>query len=312
VANSRNYVDPPAFTPAPFGLLTSLPEFIRTPSDPHWQMGVNYESLCGTANTTFDDCIAVTGSGAGQPVPPSPAKTDTGADLVKRGATPFTVFTEVDCSAPGFWDRAEEVIGDAITRMEQYQVEKSFWTGLAGGQLTVFPHLQASAQIVDEDTIILQTAATQASGAAIFDVVEGLARLEGALADCYDGVGIIHAPVELNAIMQSQLLVTQDGPRWRTGSGNIVVFGHGYQGTGPTDAPTASQPANSAWMYATGSMFIYRSPVLSIARHDSIDRAENTVKAIAERTYVLGWDCCHFAVQVSLGGVVSGASGSAA
>ena len=32
-----------------------------------------------------------------------------------------------------------------------------------------------------------------------------------------------------------------------------------------------------------------------------VDKAKNTFKAIADRRYVLGWDCCHLAVQVNLG-----------
>lgn len=310
MANSRLYVDPPAFSPAPFGLLTALPEAIRTPTDPHWQAGVNYESLCGTSSTTYDDCLVVTGSGIGQPVPPSPPKTDTGMDINKRGATAFTVFTEVDCSAPGFWDRAEDVVGETITRSEQFQVEQSFWTGVAGGQTTVFPHLAASAAILDESSITIQTAATQVSGGAIFDVVEGLGRLEAAIGACYNGVAVIHVPTSLLPALASNFLVVRDGTRYRTMKGNLVVVGDGYKGTPPTD-PNGTTPANSAWVYATGMIFIYRSKVLSIRREDSIDRAENTVKAIAERTYVIGWDCCHYAVQISLGGYPTGVSGAA-
>jgi hypothetical protein len=310
VANSRNYVDAPAFSTLPFGLLTALPEYIRSPTDPHWQAGVNYESICGTSSTTYDDCLVVTGSGIGQPVPPSPAKADTGTDLIKRGATAFTVYTEVDCSAPGFWERAEDVVGVAITRNEEFQVEQAFWTGVAGGQTAVFPHLAANAQILDESSILIQTAATQVSGGATFDIVEGLGRLEAAIAGCYDGVAIIHVPMSLNPAMVSNFLIARDGPRYRTANGNIVVFGAGYRGTPPTD-PSGTVPANSAWIYATGSLFIYRSGVTVFPRQESIDRAENTVKAIAERTYVIGWDCCHYAVQISLGGYPTGVSGAA-
>jgi hypothetical protein len=31
---------------------------------------------------------------------------------------------------------------------------------------------------------------------------------------------------------------------------------------------------------------------------------------VAERTYVVAWDCCHFALPISIGGVVGGAVGA--
>jgi hypothetical protein len=59
-------------------------------------------------------------------------------------------------------------------------------------------------------------------------------------------------------------------------------------------------------MYATGAVFYFRGDVMVNPRAESLDRSVNTVKMIAERTYVLGWDCCHFAVQTSLGGIPTG------
>jgi len=306
----RQYVAAPAFTPRPYGLLTSLNDVVRTPNDPHWQMGVTYESLCGDANTTFDDCIVVTGSGIGQPVPPSPPKADTGLDLIKRGATAFTVFAEIDCSAPGFWDRAEDVVGDGLLRTEQEQVERALWTGQSGGQNVVFPHLAANTAFVDEENITLQTAAVSVSGTAMYDVVEGLGRLEAMLASCYGGLGVIHVPVALASTLMAWNLITPVGNKMITTTmGNTVVLGAGYPGT-PPSAPLDPSPAVGQWMYATGNMFIYRSRARIIPIRDSIDRSENTVKAIAERTYVIGWDCCHYAVLVSMGGEVAGSSGS--
>jgi hypothetical protein len=85
-----------------------------------------------------------------------------------------------------------------------------------------------------------------------------------------------------------------------TKNGNKVAIGGGYPGSGPDGAPRA---ANTTWLYATGNVFGYRSNVRVRAPQgaESIDRSNNTIKMIAERTYVLGWDCCHFAVQAFLG-----------
>jgi hypothetical protein len=43
---------------------------------------------------------------------------------------------------------------------------------------------------------------------------------------------------------------------------------------------------------------------------DWIGRARNDQVLVAERTYVIGWDCCHFAVPVQLGGDLTGAVGT--
>lgn len=305
--NGRLYVDPPVFTPLPFGLLTSLGDVIRTPADPHWQAGVTYETVCASGNTTYDDCIVVTGSGLGQPVAPSPTKV-ANTTIGRRGATPFTVFTEVDCSEPGFWSRAEEVVGDALTRNEQWQVERALWTGVAGGQVAVFPHLAASASVSDEDSIVLQTAATQVTGTAVLDVVEGIGLLEQQLANCYDGVPVLHVPRSLAPALALAMLLVREGPRYRTPGGSVIVFGGGYPGTGPD----GSNPApGSTWVYGTGGMFIYRGAPTVMRDRESIVRAQNTGRALAERTYALGWECCHIAVRVTLGGMVSGSPLSA-
>lgn len=305
----RTYVAAPSFTPLPYGLLSTLEPDIRRPANNHWQFGVNYEPICAESNTTFGDCFAVSGNGLGI-VGDAPRKIAT-ATVARRGATPFTVFSEVDCSAVGFWDRAEEVVGNSFTQSEQWQVEYALWTGLADGQITVFPHLAANTVVVDEFGITLQTAASPASGVSTpLDIVEGLAQLEAALSDCYDGVGVIHAPRTLIAPMADAHLIVETSNGYRTVGGNIIVFGAGYRGTSPAGILTPGQ----AWMYATGAMFIYQSRAQVLPVHptrgrgeNSYDRANNTVKAIVERTYVIGWDCCHIGVNVSTGGIATGA-----
>lgn len=304
-ARPRHNVASSTFTPLPYGLLDALAPYVRTPADLHWQGGVTYETLCAAGDTTYDECFAVTGVGSRETTPPEPPSKSETASITIRGATPFTVFAEVDCSAPGFWDRAEEFGADALAQSEQYQVERALWTGTAGSGTVVFPHLAADTALVDAYGYTLQTAATQIIGGATLDVVEALGRLEGALADCYNGVGVIHVPRELNATFQNADLIIPDGTRYRTANGNIVVFGSGYTGSSPSGATTDSL----AWIYATGALFIYRGPVTVMRTRESFDRATNTVYAIAERTYLVGWDCCHIATNVTLGGIGAGTSG---
>jgi hypothetical protein len=301
----RKYVSGPSFTARPFGLLTSLGPDIRTPVDPHWKNGVTYEVLCAAGGTTYDECLAVTGTGGAGAIAP-PTKSATNA-LDVRGATSFTVYNRIDCSAVGFWDRASVLTNQALTQAEQYQAERAFWTGVAGGQPVVFPHLAANAQVADEAGILLQTAATTVvSGGVPLDIVEGIGRLESALESCYDGVGVLHVPSVLGAAMASHNLLVREGPRYRTPNGHIVVLGAGYLGTSPAGASSDA----SAWVYATGAVFVYRGTAEVTPQRATIDRASNAVSTIAERPLLLGWDCCHFAVNVSVGGNVSGTPGA--
>ncbi len=303
----RQYVESSSFTPLPYGLLSALASEIRNPDDAHWTGGVTYEPLCGAGGSTYDECLTVSGTASGDTVVPAepPAKSGT-TDITVRGAMPFTVYAEVDCSAPGFWDRAAQYGAEALAQSEQYQVEQSLWTGIAGGGAVVYPHLAANVAVYDDHGYLLQTAATSLVGGGTLDVVEALGRLEGALADCYNGVGIIHVPRDLASAFHNAQLIIPDGPRYRTANGNIVVLGSGYTGS----SPSGTSADSLAWIYATGMMFIYRGPVTVTRPRDSIDRATNTVYAIAERTYLVGWDCCHIATNVTMGGIVSGTSGS--
>lgn len=292
----RLTVPPPTFTPTPNGLL-SVVQARFDEQDPHWRFGVTYQPLCGNASTTYDACLAVTGTGG----PPLPGAKSATASNTARGATPFTVFAEFDCS-PAAWDeQAAQLAEQALTRYESAQVERAFWTGVAGGKTVAFPHLAADAEVLDSSAILLQTAATPVTGA-VLDIVEGLGRLESALASCLNGAGVIHVPVVLGAALDGWGLLHKDGPRWRTANGNLVALGAGYPGTGP-DGTT---PTNAAWMYATGPVFAYRSGVETMPPASIVDRSTNTVAGIAERTYVLGWDCCHYAVLISTGGDITG------
>lgn len=299
----RNHVAPPTFTPLPFGLLTTLGPQVRTPGDSRWQNGVQFESVCAAGDTTYDDCLVVTGAGA--PPPPAGPKSATAA-LVRRGANPFTVYAEIDCSAVGFWDRSQELAETALGEVEEFQVERALWTGLAGGVVGVLPHLAANAAIVDGD-ITLQTAATTVSGAAVFDVVEGIGELERALAECFHGVGVIHVPRSLAPALADANLLVRDGFRYLTPNGNLVVLGSGYTGSSPSGISTGG----SDWVYATGPLFIYRSGVEITPPVSTLNRNNNDVAVIAERTYVIGWDCCHLAINISTGGAVTGGAGSA-
>lgn len=292
----RQLVDPPAFIDRNFGLLSVVQPRYDEP-DAHWRNGVTWTSSCGLGFTTFDD-YCITGA------PPKSANVTTPS----RGAQPFTVFEEVDCSPVGYTveeQRARAV--DALTRSESWQVENVLWTGSAAASgNAVYPHLAANTEVLDTGvlpTITLQCAATAVTGSVIEDVVEGIGRLEAALGNCLNGQGVLHVPLILGEQLWRAGIVKTDGPMIKTQAGNLVSLGAGYPGTGPTGASID----NAVWVYITGPVFAYRSGLETFNFRESLDRSTNTVRTIVERTYVVGFDCCClYALPISVGGIVTG------
>jgi hypothetical protein len=287
---ARQLIDlPTVFTALPYGLWDT----IQTPSsdDAHWRNGVTWIERCPTGATTYDACLSVTGVGA----PPEPPAKTPNVEQNIRGALPFTVHAEFECSPVGLAG-AEVIASDALTRVEQTQVEAAFWTGAAGGQDVVFPHLSADTEIVDGDVVLQPVATPVVTGA---DVAQALGALEQELAACYKGQGIIHVPRAALPTLDAWNLARDDGSgRLVTLAGNLIVAGTGYTGSGPDGAaPTAG----TAWIYATGAAWGYRSDPYVSQLRDSLDRTSNTLRMQAERTYVIGFECCLLAAHIALG-----------
>jgi hypothetical protein len=288
VAGARQIVEPPAFTALPYGLWDTIQ---HPAAPPHWQQGITWIERCPTGDTTYDECLSVTGTGA----PPEPAAKTSNVEQTTRGATPFTVYAEFECSPVGVSD-AETVAADALARVEQQQVEAAFWTGTAGAQTLVFPHLAADTEVLDAQDIVLQPVASPAVTGA--DVAHALGELEADLAACYAGQGLIHIPRQaLPTLAAAYLIVERDG-RLYTPAGNLIVVGGGYTGSAPDGTTPA---AGTAWIYATGAAFGYRSDVFFTDVRDSLDRSANTIRMIAERTYVIAFECCLLAAHIVLG-----------
>lgn len=302
MAGFRQIVDGPSFTALPFGLWDAVQK--PTADGTHWQNGITWVDQCATGGTVMEECIAVTGTGGS---PSAQASLIGNVIQTNRGATSFTVYAEFDCSPVGLTN-AETVATDALAKVEQYQVEAAFWTGVAGKSgtvptTTVFPHLAANTALSDSAGILLQPAASTAATGTTLDVADGLGRLEAALDDCYHGAGIIHVAREAAATLFAWNLLEVRGEALFTKSGHQVVIGAGYTGSGPDGSAAA---AGTSWMYATGAVFGYQGAVQTQQPFpDSFDRAKNTVKMIAQRTYAIGFECCLFATQISTGVPVS-------
>lgn len=279
---------PAAFTALPYGLWDT----IQTPSPDgvHWQQGVTWTERCPTGDTTYDECLAVTGTGA----PPEPPAKTANVDQSSRGATPFTVYAEFDCSPVGLGD-AQSIAQDALARVEQLQVEEAFWTGVAGGQAVAFPHLAANAEVLDGEVVLQSVATPTVTGA---DVAHALGVLEQQLAGCYAGQGLIHVPRSALATLAAWNLIEQRDGGLFTPGGNRIVAGGGYTGTGPDGTTPAD---GTTWIYATGAAWGYRSDVYFSQVRDSLNRSSNTLRLLAERNYLIGFECCLLAAHITLG-----------
>lgn len=303
MAGPRVVVDGPTFTPLPY----SLWDVAQHPSasDSHWQNGITWSDRCGSGDTLYEECIAVTGSGGS---PTAQAAMSSNVVQTNRGATPFACYAEFDCSPVGLQD-AQTIADDALAKIRNFQLERAFWTGVAGktktgnvAQTTVFPHLAANTQLADpnDSSVILQPVANMAaSGGPTTDVADGLGQLENALAGAYHGQGVIHIPAFAIQTFDAWELVEDDGNgNLRTALGNKVVVGHGYPGTSPAGAAPA---AGTSWIYGTGAVFGYEASIDVGSLTELFDRSENTHHMMAQQVYVLGFECALFATQVQLG-----------
>lgn len=287
---ARQIVDSPQVTPLPYGLWDAAQT--PTANGPHWQQGITWSERCPNGATTYDECLTETGGGT-PPSGPSAKAATFGQQT--RGATPFTVYAQFDCATVGLNDAAS-VASDALARVEAAQLEAAFWTGSAGGADVVFPHLAADAEVLDGQDTILQTVASPiVTGGA--DIATALGELEQTLADCYTGQGVIHVPRSALPTLAAWSLARVDGGRLVTPAGNVLAAGS-YPGTGPDGSAPA---AGTTWIYATGAVWGYRSEPRVSQPRESLDRATNTFRMIAERTYVLAFDCCLLAAHVKLG-----------
>lgn len=289
VALGRRYVAAPPFAPHRFGLLTVVD---TPPPVDHWRGGVETQpNPCDPADTTLDDCP----SG----VSPHLAATSTG--LASYGANAFTVYAEIDCSPVGFYADVQERTVSSLRNGEERAVERVVWTGAAvtTGAPLVMPHLAANAEVRDpaDSSIILQSASVVAVTGTP-NVTRALGALEGAFLSCYGGEGVLHIPAEALAPLVERQQIVQDGTRLRTWNGLRVAVYASNNREGPTGVAPA---AGKAWFYATGAISMRRGDVEETASVlESFDRSNNTMRYSAQRTYVLNWDCCQFAVQTDL------------
>lgn len=131
-------------------------------------------------------------------------------------------------------------------------------------------------------------------------IAQGVAALEGCLAEIYGGMGTLHVPTGAAALLGCCNIAYVDGNRLSTLAGNCVVVGSGYSAanSGPDGTPA---PPGTAWLYISGPVVVRRGPIDLIPDNAgaSIDRRVNTRRVLAERTYVPATTCTVCAVLVT-------------
>lgn len=112
-----------------------------------------------------------------------------------------------------------------------------------------------------------------------------LGYLEQVLAENYGGQGAIHMN-RLTATYLWEYLQVQGG-KMVTKLGTPVIAGAGYD--------NLVSPLDKFTMFVSGPVVLYRGE--ADVRANAIDKAINQVSIIAQRDYVLGWDCSSFGVE---------------
>jgi len=267
-------------TALPFGLDSVL----TFRESGRWEAGIQFETLpCDPAG------------GLGAPGCEEPDGVTTGIGFPKQidsvgtligEADPFTVYGHYHCSIPSLDQATARVrASEHLTTREIARVEQALWTGDLGN----------SPSLASEDTVTLPSAGPAAA----------LGALEAYIATNYGSLGVIHVDRATATVLISSAVVKVTGQRLTTHLGTPVVAGAGYPGTGPSGE-------GSGWAYATPALFGYRSEIFP---SDAVDTGHNDMTAVAERTYLVGFDPCGVAavqIQTNAGGGGVGEPGASA
>lgn len=263
---------PPA-PPRPYGLFDVALGPMPFPSPASVGGGVQY-----VPDTCEDDVFLY----AMNCPPVSGTKTFSGVETAVSGG-PFTVLTSYSCNVIGY--SFEEARQRVLTRMqlnEQRGVERRLWQGQTAAGLGAIPGLFRSA--------------TTLSAAAC--PTDAIAILEQTLAD--NGVvgGIIHARPYMSAhLSQAHIIVHGRGNQITTDRGIPIVYGEGYDGTGPANQPVSG---SAEYMYASGRVLIWQDPEIFVPPPGEVlNRSTNELTLVAERVYAVAVECGIWAIPVT-------------
>jgi len=266
------YVEPPEVTPYRFGLFGAAQPYAGI--DPHaFFGGAEWESLACYAASSYAAGWDICNGGGGSKV------LNNGAPSVQ--AKPFGVYAGIDCGTVGYDHEGsyQERTRKILELAGQHATEAALWTG-AGGNL---PALNA---VGFATTVVFGTAP---SGAV--RIAHAIGALEKWLGDNYQGVGVIHATRDVAAIAAEAFQIDRDPANASalvTPLGTRVVFGGGYNGTGPGAVVPG---AGTTWIYATGQVMLARNEPRIFNMEEALKRGTNRVAVFGEQQYLIGVDC---------------------
>ena len=261
----------PARTALPFGLGSVL----GWRNGDRWESGVTWSSLpCAPAlgrsgaNCVTDEADLIPGL-------PKPIE-DAGGPAYGE-ATPFIVFGLYRCLSVGTSpEEAQQWADAALASGEEARAEQALWTGDLGN----IPNL-TGANGYDPPV----------TAGAHDTAVAALAAVEDRIAREYGSQGVIHVTRRTATLLGRH--VERSGARLFTRNlGTPIVAGTGYP-----DEPT---------IIGTPALFGYRSEVFNSSARpgDLMDLQYNWMNAIAERTYLVGFDPCPVVKATYTGEVV--------
>lgn len=283
----------PIFRPGPitqrYGLFQAVPVNPEvTPLDgsagttwrPHWADGglVIDDELCDDPNPYTVACTADLA-----------AKTFTTTNSVP--GTPFVVYAGIVCGSVGYSEAEFQAkVTNRLLAGEQGVVEAVFSRQLNGQS-------RGLANATPNATTITATSTT--GGHLVADQV---GALEEALYSTYGPRGVLHVPFQYGERMKAENIIEPDGNVfagsgvWRTALGTAVSIGN-YEGYSPAGvAPVAGH----TWIYITGQAWVWRNPDVFVSTlQGSLNQTTNQVTFLAEREYIVTYECGAFALDVT-------------
>jgi hypothetical protein len=275
------YVPAQDVRPLPYGLF-SVAE-LHEMDNGHWGQGVEWEPQpCGPASVWGCPTCAQNNALS------APNKTTTTGVALRQGF-PFTVYGSFQCSPIGNWDRAYTRAEEMLRNGEERAVE---------GELGSGSHIQSPSLAAASSIDVTPTPGTPVT------VTQGMAILEQYIGANAPGEGVILASRREATIAASVHLVHPNDAHTQliTKLDTPVAALGGYNfRTGPNGVAAG---AGQAWIFALGSApRVWRGPVFNNpdSREQALRTSNNNLIVLAERNYVVGFDC--FAVGVLVASV---------
>lgn len=195
---------------------------------------------------------------------------------------PFAVVTSYQCSIVGMpYEEADKRVRTRMQLRAQRGVEKRFWSG---GNAPGLPGVTG-----------LLRGATPLTAASC--PITALSILEQGLADNLIVGGVIHARPYMLPFLANAHVLIPNGRGWKTMLGTPVVFGQGYDGTGPNGEAVTT---TVEYMYATGRVVIWQDAEVFVNPIEGgFNQSTNVLTLVAEQVYAMGIECGKFSVAVT-------------